>query len=160
MVQVVFLHNGSVTDIDQWPTASGKKNPPADTGLGARVRFEGATLSSYRGRLMQLRIAETLTGRVVALYRIPELKEEDFDAYLPGTLDPGVDYFVEIYIDANGDGKYQNPAELSANSDLGWRIPVQATPMTDAGTPEPLGIDYAFRGVDDPNPNNMDVGPP
>jgi hypothetical protein len=67
---------------------------------------------------------------------------------------------VEIYIDANGDGTYQRPADLSADADVGWRIPLQAVPVEVDGAAEPLGIDYTFRGVNDPNPNNIDVGPP
>jgi hypothetical protein len=53
-----------------------------------------------------------------------------------------------------------SPADLSADADVGWRIPLQAVPVEVDGAAEPLGIDYTFRGVDDPNPNNIDVGPP
>jgi hypothetical protein len=173
VVQVFFEHNTDFTDIDSWPMV-GQHNPPQDTGLAARVHFDAASLSAWRGKLVQLRIAEAATGHVVGIYRDPQIPNEDFVADIQGVLDPGVDYYLEIYVDANGDGVYQNPAQPSPNADLGWRIAMKATTgssdagVQDAAPPtsndetyqEPYGIDYTFNALKDPNPNNVDVGPP
>jgi hypothetical protein len=175
VVQVFFEHNTDFTDLDSWPNP-GQHNPPQDTGLAARVRFDAQSMAPWRGKLVQLRVAEASSGHVVGLYRNPQIPSEDFVADLQGVLDPGVDYNLEIYVDANGNGVYDNPALPSANGDLGWRIAVKATtgatdagpPMMDAAPPtandetylEPYGIDYAFNALKDPNPNNTDVGPP
>jgi hypothetical protein len=186
VVEIIFEHNGVVTDIDQWPT-SGGMNPPRDTGLAARVRFVASGLSGWTGKLLQLRITEQLSGRCVALYRVPQIPDTDFDALMPGVLDPGARYNLDIYIDANGDGLYQNPAELTSESDLGWRVVLQAIPIeggaggggaggaggsggagggsggSGAGGAEPqqtLGIDYTFDSVTEPTQPNVDVGSP
>jgi hypothetical protein len=164
VVEVVFEHNAVLTDIDRWPT-NGSVNPARGTGLGARVRFAADGLSGWKGKLLQARIIEQLSGHCVALYRIPEVPDGDFEAIVPGVLDPGARYNLDIYIDANGDGKYDNPAELSSNSDLGWRIVLQAGVSeadagVDGGTSEPLGIDYLFNSTTEPSQSNIDVGPP
>jgi hypothetical protein len=111
----------------------------------------------------------------VGLYRNPQIPATDFVANLQGVLDPAVHYYLEVYVDANGDGVYQSPATLSGNVDLGWRIAVKAGDGSDAGPPadagppstandetyqQPYGIDYVFNALTDPNPNNADVGPP
>jgi hypothetical protein len=172
VVQVFYEHNTDFTDIDYWPDTT-TRAPPKDTGLAARVRFDAQSLAPWHGKLIQLRIAEGSTGHVVGLYRDPQIPTEDFVADIQGVLDPGVNYALEIYIDANGDGVYQNPAQPSASGDLGWRIPIVATTGSDAGVQsdagptandekynQPYGIDYAFNALKDPNPNNADVGPP
>jgi hypothetical protein len=174
VVQVFYEHNTDFTDIDSWPNP-GQDAGPVDTGLAARVRFDAQSLSQWKGQLLQLRIAEGTTGHVVGLYRNPQIPDKDFVANIQGVLDPLVNYFVEIYIDANGDGHYQNPATPSGNGDLGWRIALKAGDGADAGPPadaappsprndetylEPYGIDYSFNALTDPNPNNADVGPP
>lgn len=181
LVQVFFEHNTDFTDIDSWPNP-GEHNPPQDTGLAARVTFDAASMAAWQGKLVQLRIQEANTGHVVGLYRNPQIPSQDFVANIQGVLDPGVDYYLDIYVDANGDGMYQSPAQPSGNADLGWRIPMKAGTGTgtggaggadgggvDAAAPatmndetytQPYGIDYAFNALTDPNPNNVDVGPP
>lgn len=161
LVQVFFEHNTDFTDIDSWPDP-GQHNPPQDTGLAARVRFDGASMAQWQGKLVQLRITEAVSGHVVGLYRNPQIPSGDFVADIQGVLDPMVGYYLEIYVDGNGDGVYQNPAQPSASADLGWRIAVQANDGTsDAGSSgQPYGIDYAFNARTEANPNNADVGAP
>lgn len=184
-VQVIYEHNTNFTDIDTWPSG-GARNPPRDTGLAARVRIDGSSISQWKGKLLQFRIAEVSGGHTVGLLRVPEIAATSYDFVLPGVLDPGVDYYLDIYVDANGDGVYQNPAQPSANADLGWQIPFRAAPVmedggaggeggADAGDAQaaspspnpndtdpnqPLGLDYSFNALTEPNPNNVDVGPP
>jgi hypothetical protein len=183
-VQVIYQHNTNFTDIDTWPSG-GAKNPPQDTGLAARVRIDGSSISQWKGKLLQLHISEVTGGHTVGLLRVPEITGSDYDFVLPGVLDPGVDYYLDVYVDANGDGVYQNPAQPSSNADLGWQIPFRAAPVVadgsggdgpidgadaqaDSAQPhpndtdpnEPLGLDYSFNALTEPNPNNVDVGPP
>jgi hypothetical protein len=173
VVQVFFEHNTDFTDIDSWPDP-GQAAVPQDTGLAARVRFDAKSMSQWQGKLLQLRVVEASTGHTVGLYRNPQIPAEDFVADLQGVLDPGVDYYLDVYVDANGDGAYQSPAQPGASGDLGWRIALKAgTGASDGGPPadaaptandetyqQPYGIDYAFDALKDPNPNNVDVGPP
>jgi hypothetical protein len=186
-VQIIYEHNTDFTDIDTWPTG-GPRNPAQDTGLAARLRIDGQSISQWKGKLLQFRIAEVIGGHTVGMLRVPEITGADYDFKLPGVLDPGVNYYLYVYIDANGDGVYQNPAQPSSNADLGWQIPFRAMPgLGDAGAGdagasdgeaggaeaaapvpnhndtdpnEPLGFDYSFSALTDPNPNNVDVGPP
>jgi hypothetical protein len=183
-VQVIYEHNTNFTDIDTWPSG-GARNPPRDTGLAARVRIDGSSVSQWKGKLLQMRIAEVVGGHTVGLLRIPEITGTEGSYVLPGVLDPGVDYYLDVYIDANGDGMYQNPAATSSSADLGWQIAFRANPVAmeagaggDAGDGgavqaattattrndtdpnEPLGLDYGFNALTDPNANNVDVGPP
>jgi hypothetical protein len=142
--QVIFVHNLQFTDVDQWPL--GTYNPPHDTGLSAQIRLNGASLSAYKGRLMQLRVQEQESGHTVGVYRVPQIPDGDIVARLVGVLDIGVDYFVVIYIDANGNGQYDNPAAASASPDLGFSIAVKsAMPITmaDGGATDDGGEDGA-----------------
>ncbi len=182
-VQVDFLHNTQFTDIDKWPTG-GPTNPPADTGLSARIHFDAASMAQYQGHLIQLRIEDSRSGHTVAVYRNPEIPSQDFDAVLTGVIDVEFDYFIKIYIDANGNGSYENPAVLGGNSDLGFSIPIRSADGSsdagadaageagasglgdsagegDAGAAAPIyGIDTVFNLSTTPYPDTEDVGAP
>ncbi len=163
VVQVVFEHNKILTDIDEWPL--GTKAPARATGLGAIVRFSGAQMAPYQGKLIQVRIAEGRVSRTVGVYRNPQIPSGDFSAFVGGVLDPEVAYNVDVYVDANGNGEYEDPSGQAQSVDLGWRIPVKATlPDMDAGVdggaPDaPIGISIDFNPTGS-YPSNVDVGPP
>jgi hypothetical protein len=151
LVQVNFLHNTQFTDIDKWPTG-GAVNPATDTGLSARIHFNAASMAQYKGFLIQARIEESRSGHTVAVYRNPQIPGADFDAILLGVLDEKFDYFIKVYIDSNGNSQYDNPAADTANSDLGFSIPIRSgdgsSSMTDGGSEAGEGGDDAASGDD------------
>lgn len=143
LVQVTFTHSTSFTDIDQYP--SGTPNKSKDTGLGAKIHL--ASLGSFGGKELQVRIAEHETQHVVGLYRVPQITGAAMDAVVPGVVDVGVDYDVEVWIDANGNGTYDDPSK--EGGDWGLRVPGSST---DAGLV--MTIDAATTG------HGVDVGKP
>jgi hypothetical protein len=116
LVQTAFLHNTSFTNIDQYP--SGTPNPALDTTLPAEVRIDG--LAAFVGKLVELRIADKSSGHVVCLFREESLGAASLDAIVPGCVDVETEYLIDVYVDANGDQKYDDPSV--AGGDLGFRI--------------------------------------
>ena len=172
VVQVVFNHNTSFVDINEWP--KGTIAPPEDTGLDANVHFSASKMSEFVGKLCEVRIAEARTGHTVGLYRIPELPSEDFVAHVAGVVEAGAAYDVDVYVDANGNGDYDDPSSTAASVDLGWRYTVTAATLSDVqdggageamdagamhGHTTPVGIDLSF-DPKGPSPGVTDVGPP
>ena len=154
-----FLHNLSFTDIDVWPPNT-EKNPARGTGLGARIAIPGAPLAPYRGNLLQIRIEDRIARHTVALYRVPQIGEGDFEALMPDVLDAGTEYDVKIYIDANGNKSYDNPAR--GGPDLGF-VRTLRSPETfsgDAGAAPLFGIDDVFDLATTAYLANQDVGEP
>jgi hypothetical protein len=119
-VQVVFLHNTVFTDINEWP--AGTPNPPRDTGLGFLIDFPAADMAEFVGKLLQVRVVVARSGHVVGLYRNPQIPANDFSGFVPGVVESGEDYNIDVYVDANGNGVYDNPQSVGANLDLGWRF--------------------------------------
>lgn len=115
VVTVTFVHSTSFTNVDQYP--SGTRNPAQDTGLGARVHVEG--LGAYAGKTVEVRVAEKRTRHVVALYRVMKADAPVLDAVVPGCVDLETEYDVDLWADANGNGKYDVPGD---GSDRGWRV--------------------------------------
>jgi hypothetical protein len=144
LIQVNFVHNTSFTDINQYP--SGTPNPAKDTGLSAAIHVVGA--NELTGQMFQVRVAEATTQHVVALFRLPVIASVTFDAIVPGCVDTGVDYIVEAYVDANGNGTYDNPA--TGAGDYGWRV---------AATSNNQGLSASVDISDLPS-GKVDVGPP
>lgn len=143
-ILVNFVHNTIFTDIDQYP--SGTPNKPRESGVQAQIDF--SKMTPYIGKFLQLTVLEKVSGHMVGLYRFPSIAEESFTAVLPGIVDIGVDYRVNIYIDANGNGAYDNPE--ASDADRGWRLDASS----DAD-----GIRLSF----DPTSaarHSVDVGPP
>ncbi len=149
VVQVTFTHNTQFTDIDEW---DGKHAPAQSTGADVRVRFPRDKMSPFRGRLLELRVVQASAPlRTVALYRDPELPDADVEAFIPGVVEVGDRYAVEVYVDANGNGAYDNPA--ASAGDRGWRIERKAE-VAGAST---IAVDLDF----DPSaPSAIDVGAP
>ena len=77
------------------------------------------------GKMMELRIAEKETRHVVGLSRFEQIPAAAFDLTIPGVVDVGVDYEVDVYVDANGNGSYDDPSKGAG--DFGFRIPVSST---------------------------------
>jgi hypothetical protein len=142
LVQVTFTHSTSFTDIDQYP--SGTPNKAKDTGLGAKIHL--ASLGSMPGKMIEVRVAEKETKHVVGLMRIPSVSASTLDLNIPGVVDVGVDYDVDLYCDANGNGTYDDPAQ---GGDWGIRA---GSSSTETGLA--VNIDVATA------PHDIDVGHP
>jgi len=115
MITVTFVHSTTFTNIDQYP--SGTPNPAQDTGLAARVHVEG--LGGFMDKTAEVRVADKRTRHVVALYRTMRVDAPVLDAVIPGCVDLETEYDVDVWVDANGNGQYDNPAD---GPDKGWRI--------------------------------------
>ena len=113
-IVVNFQHSTTFTNIDQYP--SGTKNPAQDTGLGAYVRVTG--LDPWIGKTLQVRVADKQSGHVVALFRLPSITGAAEDAVVSGCVDVGTEYDIDVYVDANGNGTYDDPR---SGGDKGWR---------------------------------------
>lgn len=120
IVTVSFLHSTTFTNIDQYP--SGTRNPPLDTGLGARVRVDG--LGPYVGKTVEVQVVEKRTRHVVALYRAMKADGPTLEAVVPGCVDVETEYDVEVWADANANGLYDVPSD---GSDRGWRVTVTSS---------------------------------
>jgi hypothetical protein len=144
VIGVDFVHNLSFTDIDKF---QGSFNPPANTGVGAAIEIRH--LSVHAGKTLQVRIADSASGHVVGLYRHTALPPGDFSLVLPGVIDAGSDYNIDVYVDANGNGVYDNPAV--PGGDLGWRLLKRESNVEE-------GLRVKFDPDDETN-SSVDVGP-
>lgn len=138
-VQVTFTHSTSFTNLDDYP--SGTPNKAKDTGLGALVKLSSLQLAT--GKLLEVRIAERDTKHVVGLFRVPSVASATLDLALPGVVDVGVDYQVDVYIDHNANGAYDDPSK--AGGDWGMRSEVAST---EAGLAHAIDVATAPRAID------------
>ena len=120
VIKVEFVHSTTFTNVDQFP--SGNKNPSSDTGLPARVHIEG--LDAYAGKMLQVRIADARTHHVVGLFREMRAETAVLDAVVAGCVDVDTSYDIEVYVDANGNGIYDDASE---GGDKGWRLSATST---------------------------------
>jgi hypothetical protein len=116
LVQVEFLHNTTFTNIDHWP--SGTLNKTKDTEMPVRISVRGA--QDHAGKLMEMRVSDKSSGHVVAFYRVAAIPGASFDKIVPGMVENGVEYDVTVYIDANANGQYDNPATNAG--DRGYKL--------------------------------------
>lgn len=98
---VSFDHNTSFTNLNT-PT------PPTEFGKPATIHIRG--MEEFRGKRVEVRIGDASSKRVVALFRVPAIVEPQFDVIVPGMMETGVTYTVEIYTD---DG-VSTPASVKA----------------------------------------------
>jgi len=98
---IVFDHNTSFSFLSD-PT------PPLEVGKPATVRLKN--VSAFIGKRVEVRISDSSSKRVVALFRVPVNQKADFDVTVPGMVEAGVSYTVEVYTD---DGK-ATPASIAA----------------------------------------------
>jgi hypothetical protein len=144
-ISVDFVHNLSFTDIDKY---GGAADPPADTGIGATLEFKN--LSAHAGKTIEVRIADSANGHVVGLYRHTSIPAGDFTLVLPGIIDGGVDYDIDVYVDSNANGVYDSPAV--PGGDLGWRLLQRSSSVEE-------GLRVTFDPGVETN-DSIDVGPP
>jgi hypothetical protein len=165
LVQIVWDHNRVFTEINEWP--QGTVNPPKGTGIDALVNFSGAKMSPWTGRLVQVRVVQARTHQTVGLFRRPGMPATDFSGLVTGILEAGEQYNVDVYVDANGNGTYENPSGVGSSLDLGWRFPVTASSIPDGGAGDAAAADaggglVGIRLDFDPQsaPGIIDVGEP
>jgi hypothetical protein len=144
VVQVNFVHNALFTDIDT--DLTGAFNPP--TNVGNDLTATLSHLDKYQGDMLELRAYDPTTGHNVALYRFGALSAPSLSLVVAGVVDANVPYQVDVYIDANNDGMYENPT--TGGGDAGWRL---------SSTSDASGLHVAFDPTMLPS-GNVDVGPP
>ncbi len=128
---VVFDHNTSFNLLTD-PV------PPREIGTPATVRL--SNMGGFLGKRLEVRIADSSSKRVVAFYRIPSLAAADPTITIPGMIDEGVTYTVEVYTDDNAPTpgavrafrveQLSGPAGLDVSFD-----PAKATEVHDAPPP-------------------------
>jgi hypothetical protein len=168
--QIYFVHNGNLVDIDLDPLTN-ISNPAM--GTGGDVNFTLKNLDNFANDLLELRVynstyttgATTSQGSPagnVGLYRFPLLgpsfggfngmpltrgKGSTFTG-IAGVIQPLTNYIVDVYIDANNNQTYDNPATNSG--DFGWRMYL----VSDSSGA--LAVNFDATKPD----SNIDVGPP
>ena len=91
---VVFDHNTSFTNLN---------TPPPATEFGKPATVHMKAMGAFANKRVEVRIGDASTNRVVAMYRVPLVTQAEFDVLVPGMIETGVTYNVEIYTD-NGSG--------------------------------------------------------
>jgi hypothetical protein len=143
VVTIVYDHNTSFAELNDWP--AGTHNPPHDPGVAATLHF--VNLDAFQGKFIQVRIADANSGHTAALYRVPAISAATLDGTVAGVIDPEVTYDVYVYLDANGNNVFDDPAKNAG--DLGWKMSATATAS---------GLTFTFDG--NAPPAHADVGPP
>jgi hypothetical protein len=93
---VVFDHNTSFTNLNT-PT------PPTEFGKPAKVHMRG--MAPFLGKRVEVRVGDASTKRVVAMFRVPAVTTPEYEVLVPGMIETGVSYNIEIYTDdGNGGG--------------------------------------------------------
>jgi hypothetical protein len=133
-----FLHDTSFVDI--FTDLSGRKISGEDTLLSFNLNIVGAT--AYLGKMIEVRVVESTSGRLVGLHRRGGAVES-YTAQILGILDEQTPYEVSAYVDANGDGKFSagDPSwkvDLVSTSDgIESNFDLKALPQTPIETGEP-----------------------
>lgn len=87
---ISFDHNTSFSYLND-PT------PPREIGKPFVARLKN--LATFQGKRVEVRVADASSGRVVALYRVPSVKTPDLVLTVPGMIEQGVTYRIELYTD-------------------------------------------------------------
>jgi hypothetical protein len=142
-VQVNFIHNALFTDINF--DLNGNFNAPL--GFGNDITIDLSNLDKVQGDLLEVRIYDSGTTRNVGLYRLSSVSGSSATLTLKGVADAEVPYIIDVYVDKNHNGTYDNPA--TGGGDSGWRFNAMST-----ATGLTVKFDATMSG------GNVDVGPP
>ncbi len=104
---VSFSHNTNFTDI----------SIPQYSFTGGPMILNFQNFTNYIGDLMEIRVIERETGRVVGFYRFNGIPNAVFTAYLPQIIEDDRSYNIDFYVDRNQTKSYDPPPE-----DHAWRI--------------------------------------
>ena len=128
---VTFDHNTSFSVLTN-------PAPPREIGAPATVRMKN--MGPFIGKRVEVRIADASSKRVVAFYRIPSLGGATVSFSIPGMIEGGVTYTVEVYTDDNQPTPGSVRAfrierqSVVAGLDVDFD-PATAPPVTDAAPP-------------------------
>lgn len=131
LVDYVFDHNTSFSNL---------ADPAPPTQYGKLATIHLVNLGSLQGKRLEIRISDASAKRTVALHRAPSVHDPAFDVTIPGMIDDGVTYSVEVYTD---DGQ-ATPASIQsfrftqgsdANGLTATFDPATAPKVTDAPAP-------------------------
>lgn len=112
--------------------------PPIEIGTPATVHL--SNMGPFMGKRIELRIADASSKRVVVLYRVPVLGTATYDVTVPGMIEGGVTYTVELYTDdgATPPGSVRAFRVDAKSGDKGLELnidPGVAPAVTDAASP-------------------------
>jgi len=110
-----FVHDTNFNDIAT--DLQGNKISFADTLLPFNVKV--VSVASYNGVMVEMRIVDKASGRLVGLHRRGHA-QEGYAAKVTGILDEVTTYVVSAYVDSNNDGR------LSAG-DPSWKAEFTST---------------------------------
>jgi hypothetical protein len=122
-LEVVYLHNYQFEDLDT--------PKPEFTGGDAVVNL--TNLSDSLNKRVEVRVTTlnsdpSVPPRTLGFYRIPRLGVAQTTATMRGIIhESGETFRVFVYVDANGNDEYDNPA--AGGADYGWSV--DAKPQTD-----------------------------
>lgn len=106
-VPLDFPHDTLFSDIETLPVAP----------LGGDLRVDFSGFGPEVGRMLELRLIETDTGRTSALYRLAAIEGDDFAIIVPGIVRDAIPYDIDFFVDVDGNGVYDAPPV-----DHAWRI--------------------------------------
>ena len=107
--ELEFLHDTSFVDI--FTDLEGNPITGEDTLLPCDINV---IAPNHLGKMIELRVVEKASGRLVGLYRQGRARES-FHALIPGVLDELTDYVVSAYVDVNDSGTYDG-------GDPSWKL--------------------------------------
>jgi hypothetical protein len=131
---VLFDHNTSFSVLTS-------PAPPREIGAPATIHL--TNMAAFMGKRVEIRIADASSKRVVVLYRVPVLGAPTYDVTVPGMIEGGVSYTIEIYTDdgATPPGSVRafrvTKASAAAGLDLAFDpvLAGSAAEVTDAASP-------------------------
>lgn len=95
---VSFDHNTSFVNLNT-------PAPPTEFGKPCKVHLRA--MEGFLNKRVEVRVGDASTTRVVAMYRVPKLTQPELEAVVPGMIETGVTYNVEVYTDDGGGGAVQ-----------------------------------------------------
>ena len=95
---VAFDHNTSFVNLE---------SPSRSTEFGKPLTVHLSGMERFQNKRVEVRVGDASTTRVVAMYRVPRLTRVEFDAVVPGMIETGVSYAVEVYTDDGDAGAVQ-----------------------------------------------------
>jgi hypothetical protein len=140
-LELRYVHNSAYDELTPALVA-------AEQGRPATVELSG--LEDFQNRLLQVRVATSGTDQphTIGLFRAARVKAPAITALMPDVVYEPQPYQIDVYVDANNNGRYDNPED--GDGDLGWRFEVDA----------PTGELRAAFNLREARPSDVDVGPP
>lgn len=135
--ELSFLHDTAFVDIHT--DLEGNPIPGTDTLLPFKLQVLGA--APYAGKMLEVRVVERGSGRLVAVHRIGRALES-YAAEVTGVLDEETPYEISAFVDLDGDEKY-TPGDpswrlelLSNETGVTADLDVSSAPQTPLGDPK------------------------